>query len=139
MLACHYSNIVRKIAGSVNCNQRLTCYVLYNIKFFMTWNAIRQPTTFIPLAMSLAALITLGIHIAIYGAAREPDEGTAAHIWQLLMAGELPVIAFYAVKWLPQAPKQALPVLGAQFIAALAALAPVYLLGLQRHCHFVRV
>jgi len=80
--------------------------------------------------MSLAALATVVTHIAIFGAARQPDEGTAAHIWQLLMAGQAPVIAWFAIKWLPSAPREALPVLGIQAAAALAALFPVWWLGL---------
>jgi hypothetical protein len=91
---------------------------------------IKQPSAYVPLAMSLAALATVVLHVARFGAAREPDEGAAAHIWQLLMAAQLPVIAFFAIKWLPQAPKEALIVLALQFAAVLAALAPVYLLGL---------
>jgi len=80
--------------------------------------------------MSLAALATVVTHIAIFGAARQPDEGTAAHIWKLLMAGQAPVIAWFAIKWLPSAPREALPVLGIQAAAALAALFPVWWLGL---------
>jgi hypothetical protein len=91
---------------------------------------IKQPSAYVPIAMSLAALATVALHVARFGAAREPDEGAAAHIWQLLMAAQLPVIAFFAVKWLPQAPKEALVVLALQMVAVLAALAPVFLLGL---------
>jgi hypothetical protein len=96
----------------------------------MKISPMKQPSAFIPIAMSLAALITVLSHVAIFGVAREADEGTAAHIWQLLMAGQAPVVAFYAVKWLPRAPKRTLLVLGVQAGAALAALAPVYWLGL---------
>jgi hypothetical protein len=46
------------------------------------------------------------------------------------MAGQIPFVAFYAFKWLPREPKRALVVLGLQFAAALAALAPVWWLGL---------
>jgi hypothetical protein len=46
------------------------------------------------------------------------------------MAAQLPIIAFFAIKWLPQAPKEASLVLALQFAAVLAALAPVFLLGL---------
>jgi hypothetical protein len=46
------------------------------------------------------------------------------------MAGQLPVLAFFAVKWLPRAPKQALYVVGLQVAAVLAAMAPVYFLHL---------
>jgi hypothetical protein len=39
-------------------------------------------------------------------------------------------VAFFAIKWLPQAPRQALFVLMLQAGAALAALAPVFFLKL---------
>ncbi len=90
----------------------------------------RQPSAFIPIAMSVAALATVLYHVAMFGVARETDEGAAAHIWQILMGGQVPVVAFYAVKWLPRAPGTALQVLAVQAGAALAALAPVYWLGL---------
>jgi hypothetical protein len=91
---------------------------------------IKQPSAFVPLVMSFAALATVLLHVARFGAAREPDEGAAAHIWQLLMAAQIPVIVFFAIKWLPQAPKEALVVLALQIAAALAAAAPVFLLKL---------
>ena len=53
-----------------------------------------------------------------------------AHIWQILMAGQIPIVALFAIKWLPRSPRQALPVLALQGGAALAALAPVFILGL---------
>jgi hypothetical protein len=91
---------------------------------------IKQPSAFIPVAMSLAALATVAIHVARFGVAREPDEGAAAHIWQLLMAAQIPAIAYFAIKWLPRAPREGLLVLAVQIAAVLAALAPVFLLGL---------
>ena len=92
--------------------------------------SIKQPSAFLPLVMSLIALgIAVG-HIALYGAAREADEGTAAHLWQMLMAGQIPIVAFFAVKWLPRAPGQTLQVLALQAGAVLAAMAPVFLLHL---------
>ena len=91
---------------------------------------LRRPSAFLPLGMSLLALATVAIHVARFGTAREVDEGAAAHIWQLLMAAQLPIIVFFAVKWLPKAPRQAFGVLVIQGISILAAAAPVYLLGL---------
>jgi hypothetical protein len=93
---------------------------------------IKQPSAFLPVAMSLAAVATLLAALAIGGGSivRETDEGTAAHIWQLLMGGQIPIVAYFAIKWLPQAPRQALYVLALQVGVALAALAPVYLLHL---------
>ena len=90
---------------------------------------LRQPAAVAPIAMSLGALAAIGWHVARFGAAPQPDEGAAAHLWQLLMAGQLPVILYYAVTSLPRAPRAALLVLGAQAAAVLAAAAPVFLLG----------
>ena len=89
---------------------------------------LKKPSAFLPLAMSFGALVTVIIYVAMFGTARQSDEGTAAHIWQILMAGQIPIIVFFAIKWLPRTPKQALLVLGLQGSAVLMALAPVYLL-----------
>jgi hypothetical protein len=97
---------------------------------------VRRPTAFLPLTMSFGALATLfvaamyGFAHGAHGLVREPDEGAVAHIWQLLMAGQLPFLLFFAIKWLPRAPKQTLYVLALQAGAVLAAMAPVYFLGL---------
>ena len=96
----------------------------------MNLSTLKRPSALIPLAMSLAALSLVLGHTAVYGTAREADEGTAAHLWQLLMAGQLPVIAFFAIRWLPRTPMQALLVLVFQAIAGLAAAAPVFFLKL---------
>jgi len=91
---------------------------------------MKNPSAFLPLTMSFAALATVLIHITLFGIARQADEGTAAHIWQLLMAGQIPIIGFFVVKWLPRTPIHALAVLALQGGAALAALAPVFILKL---------
>ena len=91
---------------------------------------MKQPSAYLPVAMSFAALATVLGHVLRFGVAREADEGTAAHIFQLLMIAQVPIVAFFAITWLPQAPRQALPILALQAAAALAALAPVFLLNL---------
>ena len=91
---------------------------------------LKQPSAWLPIAMSLVALLVVLGHVALYGTAREPDEGTAAHIWQLLMAIQVPIVAFYAITWLPRAGRNAVLVLALQAGAALAALAPVFFLNL---------
>jgi len=91
---------------------------------------LKQPSAFLPVLMSFAALaLVLGV-VAVFGVVHEADEGTAAHVFQLLMAAQVPIVAFFAVKWLPRSPRQALVVLLLQAVAGLAALAPVFLLGL---------
>lgn len=92
--------------------------------------ALRQPSAFVPLVMSGAALALVLVHVAIFGAAREADEGTAAHIFQLLMVAQVPIIGFFALKWLPRSPRFALLVLFLQIAAALTALAPVFFFNL---------
>ena len=91
---------------------------------------IKKPSAFLPIVMSLAALATVLVFLAMFGVVHETDEGTAAHIWQLLMGLQVPIVAFFAIKWLVHAPRQALYVLALQAVAALAALAPVYFLKL---------
>ena len=91
---------------------------------------LKQASAFLPVTMSMAAVATVLGHVAMFGAAREADEGTAAHIFQLLMIAQVPIIAFFAIKWVPQDPRRALQTLALQAGAALAALAPVFLLNL---------
>ena len=91
---------------------------------------IKKPSVYLPVAMSSAALATVLGHIVMFGIVHEADEGTAAHIWQILMATQIPIIAFFAIKWLPRFPKQALLVLILQAGAALAALAPAFFFNL---------
>ena len=97
-------------------------------KEFVMKAILKNPSAFLPLAMSFFALAIVVAYVALFGTARQADEGTAAHLWQILMAGQIPIIAFFAIRWLPRTPKQALLVLALQAGAALAALAPVYLL-----------
>ena len=91
-------------------------------------SVIRRPSAFAPILMSLAALSIVLAFLALHGPAPQADEGAAAHMWQLLMACELPVVAFFAVRWVPRVPKQAIEVLALQLLAAIAAMAPVFLL-----------
>ena len=80
--------------------------------------------------MSLVALgLVLG-HVALFGVVHEADEGTTAHLWQVLMAAQVPIVAFFAIKYIPQQPKQALLILALQMVAALTACAPVFFLKL---------
>jgi hypothetical protein len=96
----------------------------------MDFAMLQKPSAWLPIAMSVSALTVVLGYVAIYGAAHPGDEGPAARTWQLLMAGQLPLIGYFGVKWLREAPRQALPVLILQLLAGIAALAPVYLLHL---------
>ena len=89
-----------------------------------------RPSAFVPIVMSVMASVLVLAYVAIFGVVREADEGTVAHLWQLLVAGQIPVVAFFLFKWLPRAPRSVFPVLAIQALAFLAAIAPVYLLHL---------
>jgi len=89
---------------------------------------LKHPSAFLPVLMSLGALATILAYLALHGSAPQADEGTAAHIWQLLMAGQVPIVVFFAIKWMPESPRRAVPILAIQAAAALAAMAPVLLL-----------
>jgi hypothetical protein len=103
--------------------------VLYHVdvarEAYMTGTLLTRPSALAPIAMSAAAVAVIVGYIVMFGTARQADEGTAAHLWQLLMAGQVPVIAFFAIRWLPAEPRKALPVLALQFAAALIAVFPV--------------
>jgi hypothetical protein len=92
----------------------------------MNVSLLKRPSALLPMAMSVAALLLVLGHAAIFGVVHEADEGTAAHLFQLLMVGQVPLVAYFAVKWLPRVPGQTLRVLAMQAGAALAAFAAVY-------------
>jgi len=96
----------------------------------MPYSMFRFPSAAIPLGMSAGAFITLLVHIIGIGADPAADEGTAAKLFQLLLAGQAPFVAFFALKWLPRQPSEAMLVIAAQAAAALIALAPVVLFDL---------
>ncbi len=91
---------------------------------------MKKPSALLPVAMSFVALAMVVGHVVMYGAVREVDEGAATHIFQLLMAVEVPIVAFFAFRWLPRFPRQALQVLLVQAAAAVAALAAVFFFNL---------
>ena len=59
---------------------------------------LKHPSAFLPMAMSLGALATVLLFLALHGPAPQADEGAAAHIWQLLMAVQVPIVLFFAIK-----------------------------------------
>ena len=87
---------------------------------------LRHPSAFLPLLMSLGALATIAVFVSLRGTAPQQDEGTAAHLWQMLMAAQAPIVLFFALKWVPRAPRQALPIVALHIAAAFAAMAPVF-------------
>lgn len=94
----------------------------------MDTSTLKLPSAVSPLLMSLAGLALVLVHFVRFGIVHEADEGTEAHLFQLLMVAQVPIVAFFAIKWLPQTPGPALLVLVMQFLTALVAFAAVFFL-----------
>ncbi len=86
---------------------------------------VRHWSALLPLAMSMAGLALVLGHVAVSGAGPEADEGTAARLWWLLIGAQLPVVAWFAITWLPRAPRMASVVLALQAAVLVANLAAV--------------
>ena len=87
-----------------------------------------EPSAVLPIIMSLVALGIVLVHYAAYGNLHEVDEGTPAHLFQLLMVIQAPIVVYFAAKWLPRDPARALRVLALQGGAVIAAFTAVYFL-----------
>jgi hypothetical protein len=96
-------------------------------------SAITKPSGFIPVLMSTAALCVVLLHLFGFGTspdmhAGRHDEGPEAHIWQILMTGQMPIVLYFGIRWMRSDPRGTLSVLGIQVLAFIAAAAPVFLL-----------
>ena len=87
---------------------------------------LKRPSAFVPLAMSCTALITVLLHLQLSGVAREPDEGAAAHIFQMLIVAQIPFAALFAWRFVPMAPRSAIAVISLQACAVVIAGFPVW-------------
>jgi hypothetical protein len=92
------------------------------------WALLRRPSAFVPLMMSLAAITMVLVHAALFGIVHEPDEGTPAHVFQLLMMAQLPIIAIFILRRVTSAPRATIEIVGLQIVAAGCAVLSVLLL-----------
>jgi len=83
-----------------------------------------------PPVMSAFALVILLTHVVVYGVRPQPDEGTAAHLWQLLVAGQLPIIGAWFFIGRRRQPSLSRRDLVGQLVALGLAVCPVAVLGL---------
>lgn len=100
-------------------------------------SALKARSAWLPLIFAGAAIALLGGFFVTgphapnlindHGIVRE-DEGTAAHLWQILMALQVGSILTFAALWLPRDPKRAVLMLLLQGLGVIASAAPVYLL-----------
>src|SRR5262249_55023826 len=93
-----------------------------------TAELFKRPSAFLPVLMSLAAVGLIVAQLATHGTAPQRDEGTAAHLWQLLMVAQGAGMIYFLIRWVPVGPRAAWQIFGIQLAAALLAIVPVLLL-----------
>ena len=86
---------------------------------------LKHLSAWLPVAMSLTALAFVLTYAAVFGIVKQPDERTPARIFQLIMAAQVPIAAYFAFKWLPKRPIQAILVLALQAVAWLVPILTV--------------
>lgn len=91
---------------------------------------VRNPSAALPIAMSALALIVVLGNIALFGSARQPDEGAAAHLFQILVVGQVPLIAWFVWRRLRSHQPGTLTILAVQALSVAVALFPVWYFGL---------
>jgi hypothetical protein len=91
---------------------------------------IRQPTAWLPIAISLTAFAMVVGYALAFGvnASRggtPEDEGAPARIFQLLMAAQAVLVVAFASRWLPRAPRPAARIIVAQLLGAAVPIASI--------------
>jgi hypothetical protein len=94
-----------------------------------TGPSFRLPSAYLPLALSLSALAFMITYVAVFGVS-EPggDEGGPARLFQLIMLIQLPIMGYFALRWLPGEPRQGLVILALQILAWVTPVALIIFL-----------
>jgi hypothetical protein len=90
-------------------------------------STVNRITLILPLVLSALAFALVMISV-LSGVPPQPDENASAHIWQLLMAAQLPLVVLFlaTADWRSWSPAL---LFGLQVAAIAAACAPVWLAG----------
>ena len=91
---------------------------------------IKCPSAFLPVILSIGALAAVLLQVGILATDADLDIRVPADVWRWLLVGQLPVIAFFAIKWLPRDLRSAVSILALQGTLVLSAVLPVYWLHL---------
>ena len=94
----------------------------------MNHSLIRRPEAFLPVLMSTLAIAMVAVHAVFHGVAVEEDEGTLAHIFQLLLVLQLPIIFTFLLKWYGRERAQVLWILVLEIVLATLAVLAVIIL-----------
>lgn len=94
----------------------------------------KHPSGFVPLVLSACAIALLASYIAIYGvgSARPDvdvhDEGSAAHIYQLLIGAQILIIPWFALRWGRRDLRAGTTLVALQVLAIIASFGPLWLI-----------
>jgi hypothetical protein len=92
---------------------------------------LKNPSAWVPLALTA---VLFGVFYLSFAGIIPPDptgdEGTAAHLFQIWLVLEVALVTFFAIKWLPRNPKDALAILFLQLCGVFAGCFPVWYLHL---------
>jgi len=90
-------------------------------------NIIRKPSAWLPIAISLVVLTSILGYVAVATFGVVPEDGSRIFsiYFQWLTLAQVPIIVFFAIKWLPRQSKQAALILALQIIAAVISIAPI--------------
>ena len=56
-----------------------------------------RPLVVVKVPLDRVKSLILG-HTAVFGIVHEADEGAATHIWQILMAGQIPFVIYFMIR-----------------------------------------
>jgi len=88
---------------------------------------LRTPSALVPLIMSAVALLVVLSTVIAFGTPHRDDEGATAHLFQLLIVGQLPFLAWFH---LGRRRAHRIAAIMLHVAALSAALCPVWYLGL---------
>jgi hypothetical protein len=80
------------------------------------------------MALALVSLALLIGYLARFGVVHHEDEGGPARLFQLLLLVEAVGIAYFGLRWLPEAPRQAFVIVALQVLLAAVPVVTIILL-----------
>ena len=87
---------------------------------------VRSPSAYLPLMMSVLALILVLASVLLFGSARQADEGAAAHLFQMLVIGQVPLVVWSLLQRIGRDSALGLQIFGLQAAFLAVALFPVW-------------
>lgn len=86
-----------------------------------------SPLSLAPMVMSMFCIAMILLHVARFGTLKQEDEGIEAHLFQVVMALQAPLILFFVGKWWPERRRETLVVLSLQAFLVLLAFLLLFL------------